>query len=166
MEKTACHTASIITLGDQKYLVDVAIPLHCALPVSAGQITRRSSQFHRYTIRPDGHSRYTIERSHHPKRKIFSLVDKPIALETYQLAVQNDYEATGYFLDRVIIVKVIGDRLWRFSSADTPHKLEGFDKTSQQEIILGAGSLARTLAMHFEIAEEKIALALSYLPIE
>jgi len=162
MEKTACHTASIITLNGQKYLVDVAIPIHCALPVYADQITRRSNKFHHYTIRPDSNSKYSIERSHHPKRKIFTLIDVPIPLEEYCAAVQKDYEETGYFLDRVIISKIIEGRLWRFSSADTPYKLEGFDKTSKQEVMLATNKLAQSLAEYFGIAEDKVALALSY----
>jgi arylamine N-acetyltransferase len=162
IEKPACHTASIITLNEQKYLVDVAIPIHCALPVYADRITRHSNEFHHYTIRPDSNSRYLIERSHHPKRKIFTLVDVPILLEEYYAAVQKDYEETGYFLDRVIIVKVINGRLWRFSSADIPYKLEGFDKTSKQEVMLETNKFAQSLAEYFGIAEDKVALALSY----
>jgi arylamine N-acetyltransferase len=162
METTACHTASVIMLNGQKYLADVAIPLHCALPIHADQITRRSNEFHHYTIRPNGHSRYVIERSHHPKRKIFTLVDVPIPLEDYCGAVQKDYEETGYFLDRVIVVKGIEGRLWRFSSADKPYKLEGFDRKSKREVVLESNVLAQSLAKHFKIAEDKIALALSY----
>lgn len=162
MENPACHTASIIVFNRQKYLADVAIPIHCALPIHTNQITRRSNEFHQYTIRPAGNQRYSIERSHHPKRKVFTLIDVPIPLEKYHEAVKNDYEETGYFLDRVIIVKVIENRLWRFSSVDTPFKLEGFDKTSRQEMLLETNNLAKSIAEHFEMDKDKIELALSY----
>ena len=162
MENPACHTASIITLNGQKYLADVAIPIHSALPIYDDQITRRSNEFHQYTIRPIGNNRYSIERSHHPKRKIFTLIDMPIPFKKYREAVQRDYEETGYFLDRVIIVKVIEDRLWRFSSVDAPFKLEGFDKTSRQEMLLETNNLAKSIAEHFEMDRDKIELALSY----
>lgn len=162
MENPACHTASIITLQGQKYLADVTIPIQCALPIYTNQITRRSNEFHHYTIRPESNYRYAVERSHHPKRRIFTLVDVPIPLEDYRHAVQEDYEETGYFLDRVVIVKVIEDRLWCFSSVDTPFKLEGFDKTSKQEVILERNSLAKSLSENFGIDEDKIALALLY----
>lgn len=162
MENPACHTAGIITLRGQKYLADVAIPIHCALPLYANQVTRRSNEFHSYTIRPEGNHRYAIERSHHPKRRAFTLVDLLIPLEEYRTAVQNDYEETGYFLDRVIIVKIIEGRLWRFSSVDLPFKLEGFDKTSRQEVMLETATLAKSLSEHFGIDEDKIALALAY----
>lgn len=162
MESPACHTASVIKLNEQKYLADVAIPIHCALPIYANQLTRRSNEFHHYTIRPESNSRYSIERSHHPKRRIFTLVDVPIPLEEYHGAVRRDYEETGYFLDRVIIVKIIEGRLWRFSSVDIPFKLEGFDKTSKQELMLEANKLAKSLSEYFGIGEDKIALALAY----
>ena len=165
MEKPGCHAACIITLNGQKYLADVAIPIHGALPLSANQITRRPNKFHQYTIRPISIHRYAVERSHHPKRKIFTLADVPIPIEEYREAVQRDYEETGYFLDRVIIVKVIGSRIWRFSSLDFPHKLEGFDKTSREEVLLETNRLAKPLAEFFGIDEDKIGLALSYLQV-
>jgi arylamine N-acetyltransferase len=162
MQIPACHTASVITLHGQNYLADVTIPVHSALPIYTSQVTRRSHEFHHYTIRPEGNRRYAIERSHHPKRRAFTLVDVPIALEEYRQAVQNDYEVTGYFLDRVVIVKVIEDRLWRFSSDDVPFRLEGFDKTSKQEIMLETTTLAKSISEKFEMDEDKIALALAY----
>jgi hypothetical protein len=162
METSACHTAGIITLQDQKYLADVAIPIHCALPIDDNRVTKRSNEFHHYTIRPERDHRFAIERSHHPKRRAFTLVDVPVLLEKYRTAVQNDYEETGFFLDRVVIVKIVNDRLWRFSSADQPFKLTGFDKTSQQEVVLEPNTLAKSLSAHFGIDEDKIAQALAY----
>lgn len=162
MEIPACHTASIMTLHEQKYLADVTIPIQGALPIYTHQITRRSNVFHHYMIRPENNSRYAIERSHHPKRRAFTLVDVPIPLEDYRHAVQNDYEETGFFLDRVVIVKVIKDRLWCFSSDDVPFRLEGFAKTTKQEIMLERNTLAKSISEKFSIDEDKIALALSY----
>lgn len=159
----ACHTAMIISWQEQKYLVDAAIPLYCALPVHRDKITKRATLFHHYTIRPSLEGTFEIERSHHPKRNIYTLLDRPISLDEYRSAVERDYEATGYFLDRVIIVKVIGDRLWRFSSLEKPYKLEGFDKTGKQEKPLEPEHLPYLLAEHFGMSEAKITAALSYL---
>jgi arylamine N-acetyltransferase len=165
MEEPRCHTACIIMLNGQKYLADVAIPIHCALPISADRPTKRSNQFHHYRVRPLGARKYVIERSRHPKPQIFTLVDEPVPFEEYRAATQRDYEETGYFLDRVIIVKVIGSRLWRFSSMDTPYKLEGFDQTSRQEVLLETDTLAKFLAEHFRMDEGKIALALAHMQV-
>ena len=162
MESPACHAASIITLYGQKYLADTTIPLHGALPIYSNQITSRSTKFHHYTVRPEGNSKYTIERSHHPKRRAYTLVDVPIPLEDYRDAVEKDYEETGYFLDRVVIVKVIEERFWCFDSEDLPFKVEGFDKRGKQEVRLGTATLAKSLSENFGIDKDKIALALLY----
>ena len=162
-ENRACHTASIILLQSQKYLVDVAIPLHCALPIHNYKTTKRSTRFHTYTVRPSGEAAFEIERSHHPKRNIFTLVDTPIPINKYKTAVERDYEPSGYFLERVVIVKVIGNRVWRFNSLERPFKLEGFDKMSKQEIFPIPGRLASILADHFDMSEGKITAALSHL---
>lgn len=162
LPQRACHTASVISWQGQKYLVDVAIPLYCALPVHSDKITKRASLLHNYTVRPVREGVFEVERSHHPKRNIFTLLDSPIPLDEYKTAVEKDYEATGYFLDRVIIVKIIDNRLWRFNSAEKPYRLEGFDKTSRQEKLLEAKHVSRLLAEHFSISEAKVAAALSY----
>jgi hypothetical protein len=86
----------------------------------------------------------------------------PIPLEEYRRAVQKDYEETGYFLDRVVIVKVIEGQLWCFSSEDTPFKLEIFDKAHRQEVLLEANTLVKALSENFGIDKEKIASALLY----
>lgn len=165
MESPACHTASLISLPRQKYLVDVAIPIYCAIPVHSEKITKRLTQYHHYTIRPVGNSKYRVERSHHPKRYIFTLVDVPVPIEDYKMAVAKDYEEGGYFLDRVIIVKVIGNKLWRFSSMDRPFILESFDKTSKEEVKLTPARLEQSLADCFGIPARKIAAALSYVKL-
>jgi arylamine N-acetyltransferase len=161
LDQRACHTASIILWRGQKYLVDVAIPLYCALPVHSDKVTKRASLLHNYTICPVRDGVFEVERSHHPKRNIFTLLDRPVPLDDYKAAVEKDYESTGYFLDRVIIVKIIANRLWRFNSAEKPYKLEGFDKTSKQEKQLAPEHLSYLVAEHFGISETKVASALS-----
>lgn len=161
LETRACHTAIIIFLNAQKYLVDAAIPLHCVLPVHPDRPTKRSTMFHNYTVRPVGANRFEIERSHHPKRNIYTLIDTPVPLAAYRSAVERDYEKTGFFLDRVILVKVIDNRLWRFNSAEKPYKLEAFTKNSRQEKLLAPEGLAHLVAKQFGIAEDIVAAALA-----
>ena len=132
------------------------------MPIYPNQIRSRSSEFHHYTVRPEGNSKYAIERSHHPKRRAYILVDLPIPLEEYRNVVEKDYEETGYFLDRVVIIKVIDGQFWCFDSEDVPFKLEGFDKTSKQEVMLGTDTVAKPLSEKFGIDKDKIALALFY----
>lgn len=165
-ENRACHTAAVIVLHGQKYLVDIAIPLHCALPIYSNRITRRPSRFHYYTVRPVGESIFSVERSHHPKRIAFTLLDTPVPLDEYQAAVAGDYEANGYFLDRVIIVKVVHARLYRFSSLEVPYQLESFDKTSRHAIHLPPDRLAQSLSEYFGLQESKISAALACLQLD
>ncbi len=155
-----CHTAIIILLHGQKYLVDVAIPLHCVLPVHPGRLTRRWTLFHQYTLRPAGEGVYQVERSHHPKRYIYTLLDRPVPPDEYRAAVERDYEPMGFFLDQVIIVKVIGDRLWRFNSLERPYVLQGFNKAGKVEVPLAPESLPRALAQKFDMPEGQIAAAI------
>lgn len=85
-----------------------------------------------------------------------------IPLAAYQAAVERDYEKTGYFLDQVILVKIIDNKLWRFSSAEKPYKLEAFDKTSKQEKLLAPERLSHLVAEQFGIAEEVVEAVLAY----
>jgi arylamine N-acetyltransferase len=161
-DQRACHATIILIIQGRKYIVDGGIPIHRALPFDPNIVTRRYTAFHTYTVRPDGTNLYQVERSHHPKRNIYTLIDRPINDEAYQTAVEQDYEDTGYFLDRVIIVKVIDDKLWRFNSMEQPYTLEGFDRTGKQEFVLSPSTLVRCLAEHFSMPEERIAAALAW----
>jgi arylamine N-acetyltransferase len=161
-EQRLCHTAVLISLQGHKHLADVAIPLLCSLPVRAGRITGRSTALYHYTVRPLRPDVYDIERSHHPKRNTYTLLDHPVPLEAYRAATQRDYEPGGYFLDRVIVVKIIDDRLVRFNSAELPYKIEMFGKTSRQETPLERESMARVIAGQFGMQEATIAEALTY----
>lgn len=96
------------------------------------------------------------------KRNIFTLSDQPVPLEAYKAAVARDYEATGYFLDRLVIVKIIDDRLWRFNSLEKPYKLEAFTKIDRYEESPAPDRLPNLLAKRFGIDESKVAAAFSY----
>lgn len=159
-EQCGCHSAIIIHLHGRKYLVDVGIPLLVALPVEPARAARRSTWLHTYTVQPDGPNRYQVLRSRHPKPNIYTLLDRPVSDAAYRRVVDGDYGDGGYFLDRVIIVKVTGDRLWRFSSDDLPYRLEWFGREARGEIPVPSGQAAKVLAERFQMDEGKIAEAL------
>jgi arylamine N-acetyltransferase len=156
-----CHTAIVLLLAGQKRLVDVGIPLHTSLRIRAEQATRTPSYFHTYTVRPCATGVYEIERSHHPKRNVYTLLDQPISDQTYRAALTQDYSDQGLFLDRVIINKVIEGKLWRFSSSDRPLQLEAFDPTGKTEVLLPESLLARRLASYFAMDRAVIEAALA-----
>ncbi|HHY54557.1 MAG TPA: arylamine N-acetyltransferase [Chloroflexi bacterium] len=149
-ESIGCHTAIVVLLDGKTYLADVGIPLHRPLLLSSERVTRSHSLFHGYIARPEPGARYTIERTRHPKRYIFTLIDKPVSVADYIAASNADYGASGLFLDRVIINKIIDNVAWRFSSAETPYRLECFGAGGSRQIKpLAEDSLAATLAAHF-----------------
>lgn len=159
-EAVGCHTAIVLLLNGQKRLVDVGIPLHKSLLIRSDQTTRTPTYFHTYLVRPIGGDQYAIERTNHPKRNIYTLVDQPVADHVYRAAMCRDYGEQGLFLDRVIINKVIDGKIWRFNSSELPLQLEAFDRRNKTEILLPAPLLARRLAMHFRMERAVIQMAL------
>jgi arylamine N-acetyltransferase len=161
-EQHGCHSAIIVQLSGRKILVDVGIPLQAALPVDPGQVLRRTTWLHTYTVRPDGANRYQIERSRHPQRNIYTLLDAPILETDYRKIVEQDYGETGLFLNRVILVKVIDNCLWRFNSQELPYRLEIFRRGKKQVLPIQPNQLSSVLAERFQMDPKKIETALSY----
>jgi arylamine N-acetyltransferase len=161
-ETHACHAAVVALFDDRKYLVDVTIPVHRAVRIDPQRVTQGHTPFHNYTIRPDGEHTYQVERSHHPQKNAFTLVDVPVSLTAYQAIVERDYTEHGYFLDRVVIVKVVDGRVWRFNSSEQPYRLESFNRKDKQAYFLSTDTLAWALAEHFRLPDEQILTALSW----
>ncbi len=162
-EQRACHAAIVIHLDGRKVLVDVAIPIIVTLLIDPARITRRSTWLHTYTARPDGLNRYQILRSRHPKPNIYTLHDTPVSDADYCQILEQDYGEKGLFLNWVIIVKVIGDRLWRFSSTDLPYRLESLGQEGKQEISLSSDQVFSVLAERFRMDQAKIETAMQSL---
>ena len=159
-EQRGCHAAIILHLYGRKYLVDVGIPLLVALPVDPIKVTRRATWLHTYTIHPDGADRYQVLRSRHPKPNIYTLQDMPVSEPAYRQVVEQDYGETGLFLDQVILVKIIGDRLWRFSTKDLPYRMEWFSRMDRGEVQIHPSQAAKTLAKRYQMDEGRIETAL------
>lgn len=162
-ETPDCHAAIILLLKGQKYLVDNTIPLHKAIILHREKISKRRTNFHTYTIRPLGAERYQVERSHHPHRYSFTLIDKPVSIAAYRKIVRNDYGDGGIFLDRLVINKVVGDRVWLFWGDGNPYKLVGFNRSGRVEMPLSEASLVPTLSEQYGLQAEQVAQALRYL---
>lgn len=160
-ESVGCHTAIIVKLNDQSFLTDVGIPLHRPLPLTPDKITRARSAFHTYVAQPDEPRRYIIERTRHPNRYIFTLVDRPVALDVYSAISSADYGEAGLFLDKVIANKLVEGKLSRFSSGERPYHIKRFGLGNDyEEISLPTHALAAALSTHFAIKEAIIAAAL------
>ena len=147
-ESIGCHTAVVVVLDGQKWLVDVGLPLYALLTISSRGVMHRSSPFCHYTVRPDGRSRYQIERWPHPKRNAFTLIDEPVDDATYRAATAADYGDNGLFLEFVIINKVIDNKPCRFNMAERPWALNRFDWGQKMDTLL-EGDAAVAVAEHF-----------------
>lgn len=158
-----CHAAIVILLNGKKYLVDITIPIHCAVQINSYKSTRRHTSFQDHTVRPVEENKYEVERSHHPHRNAFTLIDIPVGLPEYRTIVENDYKETGFFLKSVVIVKFIDNKTWRFFSEQQPYKLEIFNRAGKYEIPLEPGSLPIDLVSVFQMPKEQISAALSWI---
>lgn len=154
------HSAIVLLLNGQKRLVDVGIPLYTSLRLHETQSTRIASYFHTYIAHPQGDGHYAIERTNHPNRALYTLLDHPVTNTTFRAAMLQDYGTQGRFLDRVLINKVIEGKVWRFDSSDRPLRIEAIEPTSKTEILLPASLLARRLASYFTMDRMIVQLAL------
>lgn len=125
-ESRGCHTAIVIRLDGERWLVDVGYPLYLPVPLINGQTTQRQTPFHTFTAIPQPDNCYEIQRDRHPKPYVFTLIDRPIPDAVYRIATTADYEESGHFLREVIVHRVIGGRIWRFNGRAMPHLLESF----------------------------------------
>lgn len=148
-EQVGCHTAIVILLDGGRRLVDVGMPLYLPLPFGPDAAASRRTPFHTYTVRPDGPGVYQVERAPHPHPNCFTLFDRPIPDATYRAALTNDYAPTGYFNDRVILTKVIGEEIWRFNGI-VPPLMESFVYGGRADQPL-AGDYAAAVAARFGI---------------
>ncbi len=153
-----CHTALVIFLGAQRWLVDVGMPLYLPLPFGPDAPQERATPFHTYTVRPDGKGRYQVERAPHPSPNCFTFYDHPIPDAAYRAATTADYEPTGFFNDRAIVTKVIGEKIWRFNGIDPP-RMESFTYGGRADEALD-GDTAATVAARFGIDEGIVRRAL------
>ena len=165
-QSIACHSAIVVKLQDQSWLVDVGLPLYSPLPLDSAKSSQRESVFHRYTVRPNHDDSYQVERDRHPQRACFTLIDSPVPDETYRGITAADYGPDGLFLERVIITKVIGDTVWRFNSAERPYRLERYKDGHKVEYVIeqqepGINNLAAAVAKRFNMKEKTITFALA-----
>ncbi|NWF69199.1 MAG: arylamine N-acetyltransferase [Chloroflexi bacterium] len=157
---TGCHSALVIMIGEQRWLVDVGLPLYVPVPLAESDRSSRSSAFHTYRATPCGDCCYQIERDRHGRRYCYTLVDIPVSDSAYRAAVSADYGRSGLFLDRVIITRVCEGRIWRFHSQQGVGVLESFVNGGRTEHALGSDPVA-TIAQRFQMTPALIAAALA-----
>jgi hypothetical protein len=110
-------------------------------------------------VRPLGDGRYEIERSPHPNPYCFTLVDRPVANPEYRAATTHDYGPNGFFLNRVIVNKVIAGAIRRFNSEEQPPHFEVFENGHRIDDEI-TGDMAQTVARYFGMDEDTVRAAL------
>lgn len=161
-ETIGCHSAIVIKLGGETWLVDAGLPLYAALPLDPAEVTQRSSRFHTYTVRPDGVNRYQIERDHHPKPNAFTLLDLPIENSAYRQRVTDDYGENGFFLNQAIVTKVIDGQIRRFNSSENPPRIEAFENGQRSDYEITVDT-AEAVSRQFSMDEDIVRAALDAL---
>lgn len=161
-ESLGCHAAIVVLLNGHKYLVDITIPIQAAVRLDPQKTVRRRTSFQSYTIQPLSDNRFDVERSHHPHKYAFTLIDRPVSLPDYQMILQNDYRESGFFLNSVVMVKVIDGKTWRFFSDKKPYRVESSSRAGKSEWFPAPRKLPGVLAKRFQMPEDKIAAALAW----
>lgn len=147
-DSIGCHTAIVLHVDGEKWLADVGMPVYAALPIREREPTRRPSFAHTYQVVPNGRQCFRILRDKHPKEECFLLVDEAVSDAAYRQATTEDYKESGYFLDRLIITKVVENVPWRFNGGEEPCRLESFEEGKRTDHPL-EDQVVERLASHF-----------------
>ena len=162
---TNCHAAIVVIIDEMKWIVDVTLPLYKPIPLKVNDTTEQVTEFMVYTTQSmfvEDTYHYRIERSPHPVPYAYTLIDKPVVNETYRKVLTSDYDKGGFFLDRVVINKVVDGLPWRFNSAEVPWQLNVFAKGQRIDHLLN-GQPAKQIGKHFGIDSQLINTALNAL---
>jgi len=157
-----CHAAIVVILNAEKWVVDVTLPLYAPIPLNSEKEIKYATEFMTYTVRAvevAGVNHFRIEREPHPFPHAYTLIDKPVPPEKYREILTNDYGEGGFFLDRVVINKVVNDLPWRFNSAEKPYQLNVFENGKRRDYSL-TGNIAGSIARHFDMDAQMLASAL------
>lgn len=163
-QKIGCHSAIVIQMGAEKWLVDVGLPVYAPLPIKPEGKMHRVTIFQHYTVWPDGRNRYQIERFPHPGRIAFTLIDEPVTDEAYRQRTEADYLEDGFFLDKVIVQKIVNGCPWRFNMGETPWQLNVFGwGTCTNHALTGdpAGAVAEHFGMDTAVVRQAFRLTQS-----
>jgi len=159
-ESQGCHTAIILLLDGQKWLVDVGIPLYTPIALNQDKTVEKKTAFMKYTVVPEGDNHYEISQRPHPKPYTFTLIDQPVTDAAYRAATTADYGVDGLFLDKIVINKIVDERMWRFNSTVTPTCFESFADGERIEELI-EGDVETAVSQKFGMDKTAVGLALN-----
>jgi len=155
-----CHSALVCHLQGRRYLVDVGLPLFAPIEILPQQQSTAQSLFYKYTLRPVAPDQYEVLRHPHTRSQCFLFLDRAVALERYVARTHEDYEPDGYFLDAVIIHKVINNKIWRFNGRESLSQIETFSNKNEKQVISLSKPIASALSATFKMDVETVKIAL------
>jgi arylamine N-acetyltransferase len=159
-ESVGCHSALVVRLDGAEWLVDVGIPVFAPILVDPARSTSAQSAFHSYVLEPREVGEYRLTRDRHPRPYVYDLRAAPVSERSYRATVERDYDLqTGLFLDRVVINKVIGGVQQRFSSIESPLRIQSFRSGVESHEELGEDPAAE-LAARFGLEAATLRVAL------
>lgn len=144
----AVHTAVVLQIDGQAWLVDAGMPLFAILPLNPAKTMEVTTRFLNYTVWPDGVNRYQVERAPHTRPSCYTLIDIPVMDADYRAATTADYGEKPQFLGDVIINKIVDEHLWRFTSAERPFHLQEFVDGVRHDHLI-KGDPVEVLSRHF-----------------
>lgn len=155
-----CHSAIIIQLDSDLWLVDVGMPLYAPIRLSPTTSSTCETTYFTYTATPADPQHYEIERFPHPTPYCFTLIDVAIDDQSYRQRTIEDYGDKGLFLDKVVISKLLNEQIWRFNSAESPLVLQHLSQGKRNDTHI-EGNTAHVLAAFFgmDVAVLRQALA-------
>lgn len=160
------HCAVVVTLDDAQYLADAGYPIPGALLLDSEVATAINTPVYRYCAHPIRAEQWQIQRQwgHQHDRPhaqtVFSVATTPIPLDRFIARLQADHAPDGLFLDKVIMHRVHGESIWRYSEEKgLIHRNAG-----REEAIPLEGDIPCRLARLFRIDERVIRAALDRQP--
>ncbi len=159
------HCAFVVTLEGARYLADVGYPVPAALRLDPHAPTVVETPVYRYHAVPVGVDRWEVwRRSGGFAQLSYWLKGEGVDDATFRARLLRDHEPDGLFLDEVIVQRVDGDLVWRYSE----HK--GLVRRTigrEEPIALTAAEqadLPAALARRFGMSQALLAAALSRTP--
>ena len=161
-----CHTAIVVQLNGDKWLFDAGYPLECIVPLHESEKTMKRAKFLTYHAIPTENNTYQILRSRHPIPYIFTLYDTPVEIETYKKATANDYRPEGNFNSRIVINKIVDEKMVRFSTQPDEGMFEAFTADpnkgmAQRETFSVDENLVSNLSTQFHMPTQLLENALN-----
>ena len=158
-----CHSAIVIRLDGNSYLVDVGYPVYVVLPIRADEETRADSLIMDFSLAPMGGDSYQLKQELRDRVAGFTLHNTPVCDADYRAIAIHDYRHDGgQFLDVIKIHMVVDGQLWRFNSDERPRRLQQFIAGQRHDHWLGADAAGEAGAK-FGLARDVVADALSIL---